>query len=169
VLHTTRTIHDLLWNGTFGKFPNIRGIMPHGGGTVPFLIYRMSAMNNNPRVAAKLPGGSVASALRLLHYDSGMQCARTAEMSDGDCGLLPGAIRQRLSILTASNSEGRRQIPHPSTRAVCRLGRGDMAINRERQCVEAFSAIGEGYLTKIGRSRLADISDAARRPQSREV
>lgn len=69
VLDTTRALHNLLWNGTFGKFPNIRWIMPHGGGTVPFLVYRMGAMNNNPRVAAKLPGGSVASALRLLHYD----------------------------------------------------------------------------------------------------
>jgi predicted TIM-barrel fold metal-dependent hydrolase len=69
VLDTTRAIHNLLWNGTFGKFPNIRWIMPHGGGTVPFLIYRMSAMNNNPRVAANLPGGTVASALRALYYD----------------------------------------------------------------------------------------------------
>lgn len=69
VLDTTRAIHNLLWNGTFGKFPNIRWIMPHGGGTVPFLIYRMSAMNNNPRVAANLPGGTVVSALRALHYD----------------------------------------------------------------------------------------------------
>ena len=75
VLDTTRAIHNLLWNGTFGKFPNIRWIMPHGGGTVPFLIYRMSAMDNNPRVAARLPGGSVANTLRLLHYDVAEVCA----------------------------------------------------------------------------------------------
>lgn len=75
VLDTTRAIHNLLWSGTFGKFPNIRWIMPHGGGTVPFLVYRMSAMNNNPRVAANLPGGSVASALRSLHYDVAECCA----------------------------------------------------------------------------------------------
>lgn len=75
VLDTTRAIHNLLWNGTFGKFPNIRWIMPHGGGTVPFLLYRMSAMDDNPRVAAHLPGGSVANALRLLHYDVAEVCA----------------------------------------------------------------------------------------------
>jgi 6-methylsalicylate decarboxylase len=69
VLDTTRAIHNLLWNGTFGKYPNIRWIMPHGGGTVPFLVYRMSAMNNRPIVAENLPGGSVASALNLLYYD----------------------------------------------------------------------------------------------------
>lgn len=74
VLDTTRAIHNLLWNGTFGKFPNIRWIMPHGGGTIPFLVYRMSAMNDNPRIAAKLPGGSVASALRTLYYDVAEVC-----------------------------------------------------------------------------------------------
>jgi 6-methylsalicylate decarboxylase len=75
VLDTTRAIHNLLWNGTFGKFPNIRWIMPHGGGTVPFLVYRMSAMNNNPRVAERLPGGTVTSALRGLYYDVAEVCA----------------------------------------------------------------------------------------------
>ena len=63
VLDTTRAIHNLLWNGTFGKFPNIKWIMPHGGGTIPFLTYRISAMDNHPKVQAKLPGGSVKSAL----------------------------------------------------------------------------------------------------------
>ena len=32
VLDTTRAVANLLWNGTFGKFPNIRWIMPHGAG-----------------------------------------------------------------------------------------------------------------------------------------
>lgn len=74
VLDTTRTIHNLLWNGTFGKYPNIRWIMPHGGGTVPFLVYRMSAMNNRPRVAEKLEGGTVADTLRRLYYDVAEIC-----------------------------------------------------------------------------------------------
>jgi predicted TIM-barrel fold metal-dependent hydrolase len=75
VLDTTRAIHNLLWNGTFGKYPNIRWIMPHGGGTVPFLLYRMSAMNNHPRVAEKLAGGTVADTLRRLYYDVAEICA----------------------------------------------------------------------------------------------
>lgn len=69
VLDTTRAIVNLLWNGTFGKFPNIRWIMPHGGGTIPFLAYRLSAMDKNAKVRERLPGGSVASALRTLYYD----------------------------------------------------------------------------------------------------
>jgi predicted TIM-barrel fold metal-dependent hydrolase len=75
VLDTTRAIHNLLWNGTFGKFPNISWIMPHGGGAVPFLVYRMSAMNNHPRVAERLAGGTVANTLRRLYYDVAEICA----------------------------------------------------------------------------------------------
>ena len=75
VLDTTRAIHNLLWNGTFGKFPNIRWIMPHGGGTIPFLAYRINAMDRRPQVQERLPGGSVASALRRLYFDVAEICA----------------------------------------------------------------------------------------------
>jgi predicted TIM-barrel fold metal-dependent hydrolase len=75
VLDTTRAIHNLLWNGSFAKFPNIRWIMPHGGGAIPFLAYRMSAMDVNPKLSERLPGGSVASALRGLYYDVAEICA----------------------------------------------------------------------------------------------
>jgi len=69
VLDTTRAVANLLWHGTFGKFPNIRWIMPHGAGTIPFLAYRLSAMDKKPHISRNLPGGSVASALRGLYYD----------------------------------------------------------------------------------------------------
>jgi predicted TIM-barrel fold metal-dependent hydrolase len=69
VLDTTRALVNLLWNGTLGKFPHIKWIMPHGGGTVPFLAYRLSAMDKKPHIRELLPGGSVASALRTLYYD----------------------------------------------------------------------------------------------------
>ena len=75
VLDTTRAIHNLLWNGTFGKYPNIRWIMPHGGGTIPFLSYRINAMNARPHVAEKLAGGSVANTLQRLYYDVAEICA----------------------------------------------------------------------------------------------
>jgi predicted TIM-barrel fold metal-dependent hydrolase len=69
VLDTTRAIANLLWHGTFGRFPNIRWIMPHGAGTIPFLVYRLGAMDKKPAIRQHLPGGSVASALRGLYYD----------------------------------------------------------------------------------------------------
>jgi hypothetical protein len=41
----------------------------HGGGTVPFLIYRMGAMNNRPQVNKQLVDGTVGNTLRRLYYD----------------------------------------------------------------------------------------------------
>jgi predicted TIM-barrel fold metal-dependent hydrolase len=69
VVDTTRAVANLLWYGVFGKFQNIRWIMPHGAGTIPFLAYRISAMDKKPPIREHLAGGSVASALRGLYYD----------------------------------------------------------------------------------------------------
>jgi len=43
--------------------------MPHGAGTAPFLAYRLGAMDKKPAIRERLPGGSVAGALRGLYYD----------------------------------------------------------------------------------------------------
>lgn len=41
---TTRTIVSLLVNGTLKRFPDIRFIFSHAGGTVPFLVNRIAIM-----------------------------------------------------------------------------------------------------------------------------
>ena len=69
VFDTTRAVANLLWHGVFGRFPNIRWIMPHGAGTIPFLAYRLSQMDHKPPIREHLPGGTVASALRGLYFD----------------------------------------------------------------------------------------------------
>ena len=71
VLDTTRAIHNLMWNGTFGQFPEIKWIMPHGGGTVPFLAYRMSAMDHKPGVRDHL----------IRRHGSPGRCARSTTTS----------------------------------------------------------------------------------------
>ncbi len=73
VLDTTRAIHNMLWNGTFAKFQNIRWIMPHGGGTIPFLTYRLRQMDR--KRADKLIGGTIENTLRTLYYDVAEICA----------------------------------------------------------------------------------------------
>jgi predicted TIM-barrel fold metal-dependent hydrolase len=73
VLDTTRAIHNMLWNGTFKKFPHIKWIMPHGGGAVPFLAYRLTQMDY--KRPDHLIGGTVASTLRTLYYDVAEICA----------------------------------------------------------------------------------------------
>lgn len=73
VLDTTRAVHNMLWNGTFVKFPNIKWIMPHGAGTIPFLTYRLSQMDY--KRPDKLVGGTIAATLRSLYYDVAEICA----------------------------------------------------------------------------------------------
>jgi predicted TIM-barrel fold metal-dependent hydrolase len=73
VLDTTRAVHNMLWNGTFAKFPDIRWIMPHGGGTIPFLTFRLSQMDY--KRPEKLVGGTVANTLHGLYYDVAEICA----------------------------------------------------------------------------------------------
>lgn len=65
---TTRAIANLLYNGTLAKYPNIRFIMPHMGGVTPFLLFRLSGLDDNPKVRERIPDG-VAAYLRRLYYD----------------------------------------------------------------------------------------------------
>lgn len=43
VIHTTRAAIDLLYSGRLARYPNIRYILAHGGGTLPFLAHRVAA------------------------------------------------------------------------------------------------------------------------------
>lgn len=65
---TTRAITNMLYNGTLAKFPNIRFIMPHMGGVTPFLLFRLSGLDDNPAIRKRIPEG-VAAYLNRLYYD----------------------------------------------------------------------------------------------------
>jgi predicted TIM-barrel fold metal-dependent hydrolase len=65
---TTRTINSLLINGTFSRFPNIRFIFAHGGGTLPMLAYRMARIF--PKNLASLAPQGVLYELRRQYYDT---------------------------------------------------------------------------------------------------
>ncbi len=62
---TTRAIADLALSGALDRWPAIRWIVPHAGGTLPFLAHRIAGMT-------RLVGGTpdtVLAALGRLHYD----------------------------------------------------------------------------------------------------
>lgn len=68
VMDTTRAVADLLFGGTLSRCHDIRFILAHAGGTVPFLAWRLE-------LAATwvLPGAGdvdVAGELRRLHYET---------------------------------------------------------------------------------------------------
>src|SRR5215470_10326221 len=73
---TTRAIASLLFSGAVHRFPNIRFIFSHAGGTMPFIYQRLTAypfldkaLGLNKDIQAKVPGG-VLKALQSLYYDT---------------------------------------------------------------------------------------------------
>ena len=74
VFDTTRAIANMLFTGTLERFPNIRFIMPHAGGVTPFLLFRLSGQDSNPRMKDKIPQG-VAAYMRRFYYDIAQSAA----------------------------------------------------------------------------------------------
>src|SRR3990170_91198 len=66
VFDTNRAIVNLIFTGTLKRCPDIRVIVAHGGGAVPFLAQRISMMETH-RHAQKVTG--VISTLRSLYYE----------------------------------------------------------------------------------------------------
>jgi predicted TIM-barrel fold metal-dependent hydrolase len=66
---TMRAITSLLANGTFARYPDIRFVFSHAGGTIALLADRLQTFRNStPTLAQGTPDG-VLPILRRLHYD----------------------------------------------------------------------------------------------------
>ena len=77
---TTRTIADIVFSGNARRFPDIRWIFSHAGGTMPFLIERF--VRNpllDPKAKAAVPDGTL-SELKRFYYDTA-QTSNKAAMS----------------------------------------------------------------------------------------
>jgi predicted TIM-barrel fold metal-dependent hydrolase len=68
---TTRTIASLVFSGTAARYPDIRWIFSHSGGTMPFLLSRFTRQEVDMKERAKerIPNG-VMHELRKFHYDT---------------------------------------------------------------------------------------------------
>jgi 6-methylsalicylate decarboxylase len=66
---TTRAIARMIFGGAAQRFPNIRIIWSHAGGTMPFLIYRFLKTANIPANAKFFPQGLIAE-LKKFYYDT---------------------------------------------------------------------------------------------------
>jgi predicted TIM-barrel fold metal-dependent hydrolase len=76
VFETTRAITNLVFTGALERFPNIRFIVAHLGGTIPFVAWRLRLFEHSPREEfqayrrrARRP---VAEYLARLYYESAM-------------------------------------------------------------------------------------------------
>ena len=65
---TSRAIARLVFGGAAARYPDIRWIFSHAGGTMPYLVERFLFQAKNPQAAKQLPNG-VMHELRKFYYD----------------------------------------------------------------------------------------------------
>jgi len=68
---TTRAIASLVFSGTAARYPDIRWIFSHSGGTMPFLLSRFARheIDMKDRAKERIPNG-VMHELKKFHYDT---------------------------------------------------------------------------------------------------
>lgn len=66
---TTRAIANMLFNGAAMRYPNVRVIFSHGGGTMPYLVERFTAAARNPKFKEQFPQGFSGAAAKFF-YDT---------------------------------------------------------------------------------------------------
>ena len=67
---TTRTIASLVFSGTAARYPSIRWIFSHGGGTMPFLLSRFTHEEKIIKNRADVLPRGVIFELKKFHYDT---------------------------------------------------------------------------------------------------
>jgi predicted TIM-barrel fold metal-dependent hydrolase len=76
---TTRAIARMIFSGTTIKYPNMRVIWSHAGGTMPFLQWRFARESRSPERLKVVPDGFFGEA-RKMYYDTA-QAAIAAPMA----------------------------------------------------------------------------------------
>jgi predicted TIM-barrel fold metal-dependent hydrolase len=66
---TTRTASDLVLSGTRAEFPDVKIIVSHGGGTLPFLAHRISMAGHMPSLHCPRDAQQILNDFRSFYYD----------------------------------------------------------------------------------------------------
>ncbi|MEW6554255.1 MAG: amidohydrolase family protein [Actinomycetota bacterium] len=74
VFETTRAVAALLFSGTLERCPGVRLILPHAGGTVPYIALRLCLGQFWPGLQEQVPQG-VLPYLQRLYYDTALAAA----------------------------------------------------------------------------------------------
>jgi predicted TIM-barrel fold metal-dependent hydrolase len=71
---TTRCITNLLYSGTLERYPSIRYIVAHAGGTVPYVAWRVAASTQLEVMQGRFRGGlqGALQQLQRLYYDTAL-------------------------------------------------------------------------------------------------
>jgi len=71
VFDTTRAVANLIYSGTLERHRDMKLILSHAGGTVPFLAERLALGGVYPALQEKAPQGAIAY-LKRLYYDTAL-------------------------------------------------------------------------------------------------
>lgn len=75
VFDTTRAIANLLYTGTFARYPAIRYVVPHAGGTIPYLARRIEmGAAYSAKLKEHVPDGPLTY-LRKLYFDTAVSAS----------------------------------------------------------------------------------------------
>lgn len=81
---TTRAAFNLAYTGALERYPNIRFILAHAGGTVPYLVARFDLLwFQDPELAERAPKGGSAY-MRSMFYDTALSANPHALRSLGE-------------------------------------------------------------------------------------
>jgi 6-methylsalicylate decarboxylase len=69
---TTRAITNMLYNGTLERYPSIRYIVSHAGGTIPYLAWRIAGASFLPELRDRAPRTDSLALLQKLYYDTAL-------------------------------------------------------------------------------------------------
>lgn len=78
VFDTTRTLADMIFTGTFDRYPNIRWVTSHLAGALPYIAWRLSMIETSPRqvyAAFRERGRSVKDYMKGLYYDTAVSAS----------------------------------------------------------------------------------------------
>lgn len=73
---TTRAMMDYIYRGKAQKYPNIKWIISHAGGTIPYIAYRLSQVAQENK-ASSLSSDEVIASLKSFYYDVALSTAPT--------------------------------------------------------------------------------------------
>ncbi len=77
VVDTTRAVTNMLWTGALDRYPNIRWIIAHAGGTIPYLAWRLSLLDLLPGFLDRSPEGATHY-LKRLYFDTALSASTEA-------------------------------------------------------------------------------------------
>jgi predicted TIM-barrel fold metal-dependent hydrolase len=69
---TTRAITNMLYSGTLERYPSIRYIVSHAGGTIPYLAWRIAGASYLPELRNRAPKTDGLALLQKLYYDTAL-------------------------------------------------------------------------------------------------